>query len=145
MNVAIKDLSFKKSITVTFGITFNLKFLPMELIYGGKDQLSLPRVKFPDSFPLSANEKHFSNTQESVKLTGEIITPYVEKEHEMLDLGEEQQPLLIIYVFSGQMTDQFIENLKENNIKLTRVPANMRNLFQPLDLTVNGSAKAFFK
>ena len=117
----------------------------MELIYGGKDQLSLPRVKFPDSFPLSANEKHFSNTQESLKLIDEIITPYVEKEHEMLDLGEEQQPLLIIYVFSGQMTDQFIENLKENNIKLTRVPANMRNLFQPLDLTVNGSAKAFFK
>ena len=28
---------------------------------------------------------------------------------------------------------------------MTRVPANMTNLFQPLDLTVNGSVKAFLK
>ena len=43
------------------------------------------------------------------------------------------------------MTDPVIEKLKENNIKLTKIPANMANLFQPLDLTVNGSAKAFLK
>ena len=72
----------------------------MQLIYGGKTQRSLPRVKLPDFFSLSANEKHFSNTQESLKLTDEIITPYVEEEREMLDLGEEQQALLIIDVFS---------------------------------------------
>ena len=45
------------------------------------------------------NEKHFSNTQES--LIYENITPYVEKEYEILDLGEEQQTLLIIDVFLG--------------------------------------------
>ena len=33
-HVAIKGLSFKRSITATFEITFNLKFLPMQLIYG---------------------------------------------------------------------------------------------------------------
>ena len=88
---------------------------------------------------------HFSNKQVPLKLIDEIITPYVEKEREMLDLGEEKQALLIIGVFSGQMTDPVIEKLKENNIKLTRVPANMTILFQPLDLTVNGSAEAFLK
>ena len=41
-HVAIKDISFKMSITATFGITFNLKFLPMQLIYGGKTQRHLP-------------------------------------------------------------------------------------------------------
>ena len=56
-------------------------------------------MKFPDSFLLSANEKPFNNTQESLKLINEITTPYVEKEREMLDLGEEQQALLIIDVF----------------------------------------------
>ena len=83
--------------------------------------------------------------QESLKLIYEIITFYVEKERERIDLGEEQQALSIIDVFSGQMTDPVIEKLKESNIKLTMVPANMTNLFQPLDLTVNGSAKAFLK
>ena len=43
------------------------------------------------------------------------------------------------------MTNPVIEKLKENNIKLTKVPANMANLFQPLELTVNASAKAFLK
>ena len=60
--VAIKDLSFKKSITASFRITFNLKFVSMQLIYGGKSQRTLPRVNFPDSFSLNAKEKHFSNT-----------------------------------------------------------------------------------
>ena len=118
----------------------------MQLIYGGKTQRSLPRVKFGNSFSLSANEDHFNNhMQESLKLIYEIITFYVEKERERIDLGEEQQALSIIDVFSGQMTDPAIEKLKESNIKLTMVPANMTNLFQPLDLTVNGSAKAFLK
>ena len=63
----------------------------------------------------------------------------------MLDLGKDQPALLIIDVFSGQMTDPVIQRLEENHTKLIRVPPNMMNLFQPLDLTVNGSAKAFMK
>ena len=61
-HVAVNGLSFKKSITATFGITL---ILPKQVIYGGKTQRSLSRVKFPDSFSFSANEKHFTNTQES--------------------------------------------------------------------------------
>ena len=63
----------------------------------------------------------------------------------MLDLGEERQALLIINVFSGQMTDLVIKKLTENNIKLTRIPANMANLFQSQDRTVNDSAKTILK
>ena len=66
----------------------------MQLIYNGKTQRSLPKVKFPDSFSLSADEKHFSDTQESLKLTDEIITTYVEKECEMLDLGRSNKPCI---------------------------------------------------
>ena len=69
----------------------------------------------------------------------------MEKERVMLDLGKDQPALLIIDFFSGQMRHAVIQKLKENHIKVTRVPPNMTNLFQPLDLTVNGSAKAFMK
>ena len=117
----------------------------MQLIYGGKTAQSFPKFKFPKSFSLSANPKHFSNINESLKLLDEIIIPYVEIERKRLNLEETQHALLIMDVFTGQMTDPIMKKLQENNISNVRVPANMTNLFQPLDLTVNGSAKAFMK
>ena len=53
--------------------------------------------------------------------------------------------MLVIDVFRGQITYPVTEKLQENNILTIRVPANMTNIFQPLDLTVNGSAKSFMK
>ena len=50
--VAIKGSSDKRSITATFSITFSGKFLPMQVIYGGKTTKSLPRFKFPNDFPM---------------------------------------------------------------------------------------------
>ena len=35
--------------------------------------------------------------------------------------------------------------MKENHILFVRVPVNMTNIFQPLDLTVNGSFKSLMK
>ena len=43
------------------------------------------------------------------------------------------------------MTPAVLQKLRENYIFLVRVPPNMTNLFQPLDSTVNGAAKAFMK
>ena len=73
-----------------------------------------------------------------LKLIDEIITLYVEKEQKMLDLGQKQHSLLIINIFSGQMTDPVIEKLKENIMKLARV-------HQSLDLIVNDSTNTFLK
>ena len=116
-HVAIKGQSFKQAINATFGITFSDKFLPMQLIYGGKTKRNLPKVKFPDPFSLSVNEMsvHISNTNESLKFIEDIITPYVEKEHGKLGLSDNQPALVILDVFSGQMTDPFMQKLKENS------------------------------
>ena len=39
------------------------------------------------------------------------------------------------------MANPVLKKLKEHNILLTRVPGNMTNVFQTLDLTVNGYFK----
>ena len=49
----------------------------MQLIYSGKTQQSFPKFDFRNSFSLSANPKHFSNTEESIKLLDGIIISYV--------------------------------------------------------------------
>ena len=57
-NVPIAGISDKKSITTTFSITIDNTFLPMQLIYQGKIDQSLPKVKFPNGFSLSVSESH---------------------------------------------------------------------------------------
>ena len=116
----------------------------MQLINEGTAQ-SLPKFKFPSSFSLSVNPTHFSNTKESISLIEDVIIPYVASQRKSLSVGEDQYALLILDLFSGQTTEPVKEKLKENRILFVRVPANMTNLFQPLDLTVNRSFKAMMK
>ena len=134
-SVAIAGSADKRSITGTFVITLNGDFLLLQLIYGGKTKQSLLRYKFPHSFSLSVNPNHFSNTEESLKIINEIVIPCVKRERENLENGS-LPALLILDVFRGQMTSEVTNLLLKNNI--VTVPNNITQLFQPLDLTVNG-------
>lgn len=78
-SVSIAGSTNKRSITGTFIITQSYYFLLMQLIHGGKTKQSLPGFKFPKSFSLSPNPKHFSNTDEFVKVIEEIVLPYIRK------------------------------------------------------------------
>ena len=77
----------------------------------------------------------------SDKILNAIIVRYVKKMCESKGLGKDQMTLVIMDVFTGQMTPEVKEVLKENNALVTNVPANMTRFYQPLDLTVNESAK----
>lgn len=44
-----------KKYYMDFSIIVSSFFFPMQLTYGGKTKQALPRLKFPKSFPLSAN------------------------------------------------------------------------------------------
>ena len=86
-----------------------------------------------------------THTTESLKLFDKIIISYVKKEWERLKLEPSQPALLILDVFSGQMTTSVTGKLAENHVKCVKVPANMTDIFQLLDLTINRSAKFFMK
>ena len=144
-SVTIEGSADKRSITGTFAISLHGEFLPMQLIYGGKTSQSLPRFEFPSGFLLSANSKHFSNTDESLKCLKEIIKPYVKKQRELLKCSVDQKALVIMDVFTGQMTTAVLDAFKEADICIVNVPANMTKYYQPLDLTVNGYAKRYLK
>ena len=71
----------------------------------------------------------------------------MERERDRLDLPESQPALLIMDVFKGQMTDAVRKILKDNNIIIEKVPANLTYLFQPLDVQggPNGYVKRMMK
>ena len=104
----------------------------------------MPKVDFLDSFSLSAHKTHYSNEEETLKFIDEIILPHVQKERAKLRCGN-QKALLIFNVFRGQTTDKIFKVLKDNHILVTKVPANMTQLFQPLDPIVNKVAKDYTK
>jgi hypothetical protein len=55
-------------------------------------------------------------------------------------------PSLIIFdEFNGQTTDSIFKLLEENNIYYVRVPPNTTDQLQPMDLSVNKSAKDFLR
>ena len=142
-SIPVAGSSDKRAITATFTISHDGNFLPMQLIYQGTTVQSLPQFEFPQSFSLSMNPKHFSNTAESLKIIDEIIVPYLTSKRNELRLPLDHPALLIMDVFRGQMTEDVLEKLKRSNIFLVRVPANMTHIFQPLDLTVNGHFKQY--
>ena len=112
-SVPISGLSDKRSLTATFTITLNGKFLTMQLIHGRKTNQNLPKSEFPVGFFLSANPKHYSNTAESIKLIKEIIVNYIEKERISLKIPKTQPALLILDIFRGQMTEDVLTVLKD--------------------------------
>eukprot|EP00794_Sanderia_malayensis_P006691 gene6691-7447_t len=144
-NVIVAGSSDKRTITATFAITLRGDFLPMQLIYGGKTNQSLPRYKFPQSFCLSVNPKHYSNTEESLKFINKVLVPYIKQERASNKLAADHKALVIMDVFTGQMTSEVLALFMEHNICIVNVPPNMTKYYQPLDLTVNGYAKRFTK
>ena len=133
-SVSVAGSTDQRTITATFSITMDGRFLPMQIIYSDKTSKSIPPVSFPDSFLVSANTKHYSNEKESLKMLEHIIIPYVKKQRQNLSLDPHYPALLIMDVFKDQMTKQVKDLLNENNIKLQKVPANLTYLFQPLDV-----------
>ena len=144
-SVTIEGNSDKRCITGTFAITMHDEFLHVHLICKGKTVQSLPRFKFPRKFCLSANEKHFSNRYESMKHLEEVIVPYFKKQRSIEGLDESRKALVIMDVFTGQMTPEVLDSYKAYSICVINVPANMTKYYQPLDLTVNKEVKRFLK
>lgn len=56
-------------------------------------------------------------------------------------IPEDRKSLIVMDVFTCQITSSVRENCKENNVLIVNVPANMTKYYQPLDLTINGYAK----
>lgn len=103
-HICIIGDSDKYSLTATFTITFDSRFLGMPLIYSEKTDQS----KFPEEFSLSVNAKEYTVETESRKFIKEILILYDEGEEKKLNLPK-QKALVVFDVFKGQLTRNIIK------------------------------------
>ena len=99
-----------------------------------------PKIRNDKQFLFSYNEKHWSNNKETLQLIDGILLPYIEKTKKELNLPNDQQPLLIQDVFTGQNTDAAKNRLSGLNILTVNVPKDLTYFLQPVDIN-----KIFFQ
>ena len=143
--VPVHDADEKAAITGTVAVSAAGTALPMQLSYHRKTIRCLPKhVEFPSGFDLNFNEKHWANEGTSFELVERIILPHIKKVKEQNNMTESTKSLLILDVFRGQKTEAFLKYLEANNIYIF-VPANMTDIFQHMDISVNKRIKAVIR
>ena len=143
--IEIKGLNDKRQITTVFCGTLIGEFMPFQLIYGGKTDRCHPRYPFPPDWHITHSENHWSNEQTMLNYIDKIIVPFVERVREDLGLDKQQAALAIFDHFKGQLSDSITQILEKHNIQSVLVPACCTDRLQPLDISVNKSAKSFLR
>ena len=144
-SIPITSSTDKRQITGTFAISLCGNFLPMQLIYQGKTDRCHPNYTFPKEFHITHTENHWSIEEKCKEFVLKILMPYVEKIREELQLRKNQEWLLLADFFKGQWTEEEKQLVHKINGKMVPVPNNMIHIYQPLDLAVNRSCKAFLR
>ena len=140
-NVPIKGLDDKRQIAVTFVVSATGSFLPIQLIYQDKSKKCLPKFTFLSNFHVTFTPNHWSNLEKYEDLFKVIIFPYLSAKKKELSYPEDQRPLIIMDTFKGQGNKEMIQLCAKNNCDLVLIPRNLTNKFQPLNISINQSAK----
>ena len=60
-----------------------------------------------------------------MKYLEEVIVPYFKKQRSIEGLDQDRKALVIMDVFTGQMTSEVLDNYKSHNICVFNVPAHI--------------------
>ena len=139
--VEIGGAGDKRLITAVFCGSLVGDFLPVQVIYQGKTAWCHPRFEFPPEWDITHSPKHWSNETTMIQYIEKIIVPYINRVCE--STGNDAPALIIMDNFKGQVTSAVNSLLDANNIHVCLLPPNTTDRLQPLDISVNKSAKDF--
>jgi len=135
----------KRQIIALFRCIMSGDFLPPQLVYQGKTNRCLPQYAFSSSWDITFTENHWCNEQATRHYIINILLPYLIQKKMKLNLVADQHALVIFDNFKGQCTEALLKLLDENNVSVVLIPPNCTDRLQPLDISVNKSAKEFLR
>ena len=142
--VAINGMADKRNITAVLSVALDGTFLPPQLIYTGLTARSQPTVQFPENFHVTQNAEHWSNEDTMIQFLENIILPYVEQRR--TSLNKPDMPALLIFdCFKLHIVQSVVQKMTDNNCIFIKVPENMTDYLQPLDVGINKPVKDSFK
>ena len=86
-----------------------------------------------------------ANEETTLAYIDKILVPYLTQKRQQLSLDTQHPALVIFDRFKGQCTSHVLDSLRKNNIHIVVVPANCTDRLQPLDVSLNKSAKEFLR
>ena len=143
--VEITAIDDKRQITAVFAGSLSGDFLPPQLVYKGTTRRCLPTIDFPTGWHITMSPNHWANEDTMKDYLVMVLIPYICNKREELKLRHDYPALVIFDHFAGQITEALLQLLEENNIHRVTVPANCTDRLQPLDISVNKSAKEFLR
>ena len=133
----------KCQITAVLAGSLKGDFLPPQIIYEGKTTRCLPVVNFPSDWHITFSVNHWSNEETMRDYIVKILIPYIQRTRKDLQLSVDYPALVLFNSFNGQCTESLFKLLDVNNINVIIIPANCTDKLQPMDISVNKSAKEY--
>ena len=143
--VEVIGIDDKRQITATFAASLSGNFLPVQLVYEGKTTKCHPVVEFPEGWHVTHTLNHWCNEETMVAYIESVIVPYMSQKRRQLGLDLKHTGLVILDEFKGQTTSRVLNLLQSNDLMYVIVPPNCTDRLQPLDVSVNRSAKQFLR
>ena len=113
--VEISGMNDQRHITMVLGVSKDGHYLLPQVIYAGKTNRCLPKVKFPVGWHVMCTENHWANEVTTLKYIDKILFPYVCKTREEQSLSPNHTCLVIFDRFKAQCTATVLKALEENN------------------------------
>lgn len=147
--VAIRNLGNRAHMTSAMAISAAGTLLPSWLIFAGKTDAVIPRDDDGHVLNLKMCVSTQSRKARSAFMDGdlfqsyieEILVPYRARMIEQLGLRDTQWMALVLDNHASHQTAAVLKKLDECYMVPVFVPANMTNVWQPLDQDVNALAK----
>lgn len=114
--VVIAGYDDKQQITAMFAGTMTDKFLPLQIIYSGKNLKCLRTVPFLKDWDNTYTQNHWANEVTTREYIHKILLLYIEKKKNELGLMSDQPSLVIFDRLKGQCTKAILSLLKESNV-----------------------------
>ena len=132
----------KKNVTVVLSATADGTMLPPMLIFKGKTDKTIKKLRIPEGFIIKTQEKSWMDEGLMEVWVEEIWSKYVREVSKQLGFDNS---LLIFDAFSAHKTDDVQSKLVENKSDILMIPPGCTSKCQQMDVCINKPFKAILR